>query len=92
MEASSCILLSPSSPFPTSCLVIVLKYSSLMDIINKLMCLNRNVRERVGQENYILFKHFLHLFNLHDRLKRSDILTRVDILELIKNNLKAIKT
>ena len=36
-------------------------------------------------ENYILFKKFARVFNLNkSRMKSSDLIARVDILQLIK--------
>lgn len=63
-----------------------MKYLDLKDIIIKMMGLNKSMRELVMTENYIIFKHFLRLFTLNKRLRKSDIPAKVNMLELIRSN------
>lgn len=73
--------------FPLSCLPTLLKYIELKDIVKIIMNLNKEAREFSTSENYILYKHFLEYFNLHERLKRADTPAKVNVLQLIKDNL-----
>lgn len=41
--------------------------------------------KKVKSENYVMYKHLLQYFNLHERLKRADIPARIDIMKLIKD-------
>ena len=52
-----------------------------------MIVLNKQLREKVLEENYIIFKHFIRQFNLHERLKRADIPAKIAILDLIKDNM-----
>lgn len=66
---------------PDEFFTTLIKYIGIGEILTKLLPLNRKLRELVLSENYLLFKHFLRNFNMHsDRLKRSDIPARIDIL------------
>ena len=60
---------------------------SLKDIICKIMRLNKEIRQYVTAENYILFKKFIKLFSLNKRLKKSDMPANIDIFNLIKENI-----
>jgi len=52
-----------------------------------MMLLNKKHRELIQSENYLLFKHFLRNFNiLNERLKRSEIPARVNIMDLLRDN------
>lgn len=86
MKASSDILTDKDGQFPDECYPILLKYLDLDDIMRKMIVLNKRTRELILQENYIIFKHFIRYFNLHERLKRADIPAKIDILQLIKEN------
>ena len=63
-----------------------MKYLTINEIMLKLMPLSRHVREQVITENYIMFKHFIRLFSLGKRLKRTDIPAKVDIMKLFNDN------
>ena len=54
------------------------------------MTVSRGVRQHVITDNYILWKKFIRLFGLNNRLKRSDLPAYVDMIDLIKENV-AIK-
>lgn len=67
--------------------MVLLKYLEIGDIVGKIMLLNRKMRDLVHSENYLVFKHFLRTFNLlNERLKRTDIPARTDIIQLLKEN------
>lgn len=66
----------------------LIKYMELKDIICKMMCLSRDVRQQVMTENYIIFKKFIRQFCLNNRLKRSDLPAYVDVFDLIKDNIQ----
>lgn len=57
----------------------------------KMMPLSRCLRELVITENYIVFKQFLRFFTLSQRLKKSDIPAKINILQLIKDNVDAME-
>jgi hypothetical protein len=86
MKASSDIECDKDARFPDECYVILLKYLDLGDIMKTMVVLNKSLRELILSENYIIFKHFIRHFNLHQRLKRADIPAKIDILQLIKDN------
>ena len=50
--------------------------------------LNRSIRKVVQSENYTLSKKLFQLFCINRRLKNSDLLANVDIIECIKQNVK----
>ena len=56
------------------------------------MPVNKSIREQVITENYIIFKHFLRFFTLSHRLKKSDILTKINILQLVYDNINISRT
>jgi hypothetical protein len=60
--------------------------------MTKLMPVSRGVRELVITENYIIFKHFLRFFTLSQRLKKSDILAKINIMQLIYDNINIMRT
>ena len=92
MKSDGINLLSKSKVLPEKCYIVIIKYLELDDIVNKISALNKHIRNIVLAENYILFKHFVRYFNLHSRLKKSDIPAKVDILQLIKKNIDIKKT
>lgn len=72
--------------FPQQGFTMLLKYLNLNEIVAKVMPLSKQVRDLALSENYILFKHFLHYFHMGQRLKRSDIPAKINILQLIQEN------
>lgn len=65
-----------------------MKYLDLKEIVQKLIMLNKEIRNIVIDNNYILFKSFLKHLHLNSRIKRSDILLNCkDILGFLKLNL-----
>ena len=58
----------------------------------KLMPLSKQMRDQVITENYIMFKHFIRLFTLGKRLKRTDIPAKVNIMKLFNDNVNIKKT
>jgi hypothetical protein len=68
-------------------MIMLLKYMELNEIILKLMSLSKHFRETFMSENYLIFKQFIRLFNLHPRMKRSKIPANIDVFTLIKENL-----
>jgi hypothetical protein len=87
-QISDLIVVDPQ--FPQECIPIVLKYLDLRDVMIKMMPLSRAVRELVITENYIIFKQFLRFFTLSQRLKKTDIPAKVNIMQLIKDNVDAM--
>ncbi len=77
---------------PKICISCLLKYMHLKEIITKICVLSKEVRNHVLAENYILYKHFLEEFNLHDRMKRADLPARVSIMKMIKENILISQT
>lgn len=71
---------------PLECFNIIIKYLDLGDIMKKLLLISKDVRVIVIGNNYILFKHFLRHMNLSSRMKRSDLISRVDIFSFIRDN------
>lgn len=69
-------------------LSIVIKYLELKEIITKIMALNKTTRNQILSENYLIFKKFLRVFNLNNRMKRSDMAAYVDVFKLIKENIQ----
>jgi len=58
-------------------------------IFGKLIRVSRHIKCIVEAENYLLFKHFLRTFNLStERLKRSEIPSKVRIPQLLKENIE----
>jgi hypothetical protein len=64
----------------------LLKYVDLTDIATKLAFLSKSTREWMKAENYILFKHFIRYYNMHDRHKRCDIPAKTDVYKMIIEN------
>lgn len=54
--------------------------------MTKIVCLSRESRDWVKAENYILYKHFIRYYNLHDRHKRYDIPAKTDVYSLIRDS------
>ena len=77
-QISDVVVMDPQ--FPQECIPIVLKYLDLRDVMIKMMPLNKAVRELVITENYIIFKQFLRFFTLSQRLKKTDIPAKVNIM------------
>jgi hypothetical protein len=75
-----------SKHIPHTAFVTILKYLTLEDIIVKFVCLSTVAREWVKAENYILYKHFIRHYNLHDRHKRYDIPAKTDMYSLIRDS------
>ena len=73
MSDNDCILSHGKDCFPVACIPILLKYLELSEILKHIIVLNKKFRELTKQENYLLFKHFLKHFNLHERLRRAEI-------------------
>lgn len=67
---------------------VIIKYLEVKDILCKLMLLSKEVRNQVMGENYLIFKKFLRLFRLSNRMKSSDMPAYVDVFRLIKENLQ----
>lgn len=56
------------------------------------MLLNKKIGNLIRSENYLLYKHFLRTFNImNDRMKRTDIPARVDVIQLFKENMRINK-
>lgn len=56
----------PSAPqMPVELFAILIKFVTLPDILCKIACLNKSIRQLVREENYTLFKHFLQLFSIN---------------------------
>jgi hypothetical protein len=68
-----------------------MKFMELKDIVVKLMCLNKAIRQEIKGENYLLFKKFIQYFTLNKRLTRSDMIVNNDVLSLIERNVKTSK-
>jgi hypothetical protein len=45
--------------FPDACFVILLKYLDLGDIMTKMVLLSKQLRIKLLDENYLIFKHFI---------------------------------
>lgn len=71
---------------PNLAFITLLKYLDLQDIMTKIVCLSNSSREWVKAENYILFKHFIRYYNMHDRHKRCDIPAKADVYSMIREN------
>ena len=65
---------------------VLIKFLSLKEIFQKILCLDRETRQVVCSENYILIKKFLQLFCINRRLKNSDLFAFVDMIKCIKEN------
>jgi hypothetical protein len=76
----------PSTHIPHAAFVTLLKYLALRDIVLQFGCLSKLSREWVKAENYILYKHFIRHYNLHDRHKRYDIPAKTDMYSLIRDS------
>ena len=95
MKESESIQINTStrlSEFPQECFAVLLKYLNLGDIMLKVMSLSKGVRNSVITENYLIFKHFIRYFNLSQRLKRADIPAKINIMQLIHENVMVSKT
>lgn len=72
---------------PDQAYVTIIKYLEMRDIVQKMLLLNKKLRELFISENYILFKRFLRDFSLlNERLKRAEIPGKVPILQLLRDN------
>jgi len=69
-----------------------MQFCNNKEIICKLMLLSKRIRQLLREENYFLFKRFLAVFSLHKRLKKSDVVAQVDILDLFKRNMSLQNT
>ena len=69
-----------------------MKYLDLCEVVTKLMPCSKGMREHVITENYIIFKHFLRYFTLNKRLVKSDILTKINIMKLVYDNINVGRT
>ena len=78
--------------FPLECIAVLMKYLDLFEVVTKLMPCNRQVRELVITENYIIFKHFLRYFTLSKRLIKSDIPAKINIMKLVYDNVNVQRT
>ena len=76
---------------PPSVFVVIMKYMSLGDLMKSIMLLNKEIRDAVITQNYILFKQLLRFFNMHKRMKRGNIPPKQEIIAYIKNNVLASK-
>jgi hypothetical protein len=76
----------PSLHIPQAAFVTLLKYLAIEEIVAKFVCLSKLSREWVKAENYILYKHFIRHYNLHDRHKRYDIPAKTDMYSLIRES------
>ena len=65
---------------------VLIKFLSLKEIFQKILCLDRRTRQVVCSENYVLIKKFLQLFCINRRLKNSDLFAFVDMIKCIKEN------
>jgi len=61
-------------------IVMVMKYLDLKDILTLLIPLNKEIKELVASENYLMFKKFLHFFCIDTRLKRNALPAHNDIM------------
>lgn len=74
---------------PDAFFVTLIKYMELDLIFGKLIRVSKHIKCIVESENYLLFKHFLRTFNLStERLKRSEIPSKVKIPQLLKENME----
>lgn len=74
---------------PDALFVTLIKYVDLDVIFGKLIRVSKHIKCIVESENYLLFKHFLRAFNLStERLKRSEIPSKVKIPQLLKENME----
>ena len=64
----------------------------LGDTMKKLMPLNKEIRNQLITQNYIIFKQFIRYFNLSRKLKRADIPAKTNIMQLVKANILASST
>ena len=60
--------------------VIIIKYMSLKDIFLYMLCLNKQIRELILTENYLLFKKFIKHFSILKKFKHTDMPAYVDVL------------
>lgn len=65
-----------------------MKFLSLKEIICQVMVLNKDVRQEIQTQNYILFKKFIKTYTLNKRMEKTDLIVNNDVLQLIKTNLE----
>lgn len=76
-----------STVLPDECIILLIKYLDVKDVLTKLLPLNKHVYALVAEQNYLLFKHFLREFNLlNDRMKRTDIPAKTSVMSLLREN------
>ncbi len=76
-----------STGLPDECIIILIKYLDVKEVLTKLAPLNKHVYSLVAEQNYLLFKHFLREFNLlNDRMKRTDIPAKTSVMSLLREN------
>ena len=48
------------------------------------MVLNREIRQQILSENYIMYKKYIKYFSLNSRLKRDDIIAYHNVFKMCK--------
>lgn len=68
----------------TDIFVCLMKFMEIKEIFRQLMVLNREIRESILSENYIMYKKYIKYFSLNPRLKRDDIIAFHDVFQMCK--------
>ena len=61
---------------------------SIYEVICRLMLLNKEIREEILAENYIMFNKLIKFFRLNSRIKRGTMLAKNNIWRIISKNLQ----